>query len=132
MIDWMNILAQVFEVFVIPVLGIAAIYVCYLIKVKVNELKEKAKTDLEIKYLNMLDKTICDAVLATTQTYVEALKNEGKFDLEAQKIAFSKTYDAVMTLLTDEAKKYLETVVGDLHTYVYNRIEAEVSLAKKY
>lgn len=126
----MNILGQIFEVFIIPVLGIAAVYVCYLIKVKINELKEKTKNDTEAKYLDMLDKTICDAVLATTQTYVDALKREGKFDAEAQKIAFTKTYEAVMALLTIEAKKYLETAVGDLQTYVNNKIEAEVKLTK--
>lgn len=128
--NWMNILGQIFEVFIIPVLGIAAVYVCYLIKVKINELKEKTKNDTEAKYLDMLDKTICEAVLATTQTYVDALKKEGKFDAEAQKIAFTKTYEAVMALLTIEAKKYLETAVGDLQTYVNNKIEAEVKLTK--
>lgn len=130
--NWMNILGQIFEIFIIPVLGIAAVYVCYLIKVKINELKEKTKNETEIKYLEMLDKTICEAVLATTQTYVEALKKEGKFDEEAQKIAFTKTYEAVMALLTAEAKKYLETAVGDLQTYVNNKIEAEVKLTKKF
>lgn len=127
----MNVLSQIFELFIFPVLGIAAVYVCYLIKVKINELKEKAKNDTEKKYLDMLDKTICEAVLATTQTYVDALKKEGKFDEEAQKIAFNKTYEAVMTLLTAEAIKYLETTVGDLQTYVNNKIEAEVILTKK-
>ena len=32
-------------------------------------------------YLDMLNTTISSAVLATTQTYVDALKKEGKFDL---------------------------------------------------
>lgn len=128
--DWMPILKQIFEIFVVPVLGISAIYVCYLIKVKIKELKEKSKNDTERKYLDMLDKTICDTVIATTQTYVEALKKEGRFDAEAQKIAFTKTYEAVMKLLTAEAKTYLETAVGDLQTYVTNKIEAEVKRSK--
>ena len=130
MIDWMEVLGQVLELFVYPVLGIAAVYVCYLIKVKIAELKEKTKTELERKYLDMLDNSICDIVMATTQTYVEALKKEGKFDAEAQKIAFNKTYEAVMVTLTNEAKTYLETVVGDLNLYVTNKIEAEVNRTK--
>ena len=128
--NWMNILSQIFEVFVIPVLGIAAVYVCYLVKAKIKVLKDKAKNETEAKYLSMLDKTICEAVLATTQTYVATLKKEGKFTEEAQKIAFAKTYEAVMALLTVEAKTYLETAVGDLETYVNNKIEAEVLLTK--
>ena len=127
---WMDILKQIFEIVVFPLLGISTVYLCHLIKVKIAELKEKSKNETEQKYLTLLDKTICEAVLATTQTYVEALKKEGKFDIDAQKIAFQKTYEAVMTLLTDEAKLYLESIVGDLTIYVNNKIEAEVKLAK--
>ena len=40
------------------------------------------------KYLKMLSETITKCVIATNQTYVETLKKQGKFDEEAQKIAF--------------------------------------------
>ena len=79
----------------------------------------------------MLDKTICDAVIATNQTYVEALKKEGKFDADAQKKAFEQTYNTVMKLLTADAKEYLETAVADLTVYINTRIEAEVNVSKK-
>ena len=127
---WTDILKEIFELVIIPILGVGTAYVCYLIKVKIAELKEKSKNETEQKYLSMLDKTICEAVLATTQTYVDALKKEGKFDAEAQKVAFQKTYEAVMLLLTAEAKSYLENAVGDLTVYVNNKIDAEVKLAK--
>ena len=78
----------------------------------------------------MLDNTITNAVLTTTQTYVEALKKEGIFNEEAQKQAFQKTYDAVMKMLTEEAKKYITASVGDLETYITNKIEAEVKITK--
>ena len=42
------------------------------------------------KYLSMLTETITSCVIATNQTYVEALKKEGKFDLEAQKLRLRK------------------------------------------
>lgn len=128
--DWMNVLAQVFELVIYPVLSILGVYLVYLITTKIREMKEKSKNELTNKYLDMLNTTISNCVLATTQTYVEALKKEGKFDLEAQKIAFSKTYDAVMKILTDDAKKYLTNVVGDLETFVTSKIEADVKLTK--
>lgn len=128
--DWMAILTQVFEIVVFPLLSIGTIYLISLIRTKIQELKQKKDDELYHKYLDMLDTTICDTVIATTQTYVEALKKEGKFDAEAQKIAFTKTYETVMTLLTAEAKTYLETVIGDLQTYVTNKIEAQVNLNK--
>jgi hypothetical protein len=128
--DYMNILEQVFELVVYPVLSIAGVYLTYLISVKIREIKQKNQDELTCKYLDMLDVSIQNAVLATTQTYVDSLKKEGKFDIEAQKAAFSMTYDAVMKVLNDEAIWYITTFVGDLETYVTNKIEANVKLSK--
>lgn len=128
--NWMEILAQIFEIVIFPLLGVCTAYLCYFIKVKIAELKEKTKNEKEKKYLDMLDKTICEAVIATNQTYVEALKKAGKFDGAAQAEAFKKTYETVMKLLTEEAKTYLTTLVGDLEADIQNKIEAQVNLAK--
>lgn len=129
--DSMLILQQVFELLIFPVLSIAGAYLTYLISVKIKELKQKINDETTKKYLDMLNESITKTVLATTQTYVEALKKEGKFDMEAQKIAFQKTYDTVMKLLTEDAKKYIVVAVGDLKTYITNQIEAEVKINKK-
>ena len=128
--DWANVVKQIFELVVFPLLGIGTTYLIILINTKIKELKKQSDNDLEKKYLDMLNNTITDCVLATNQTYVNELKKQGKFDLDAQKIAFQKTYENVMTLLTDEAKKYLTEALGDLQTYVNNKIEAEVLLNK--
>lgn len=128
--DWANVLKQIFELVVFPFLGIGTTYLIILINTKIKELKKQSDNDLEKKYLDMLNNTITDCVLATNQTYVNELKKQGKFDLDAQKIAFQKTYENVMALLTDEAKKYLTEALGDLQTYVNNKIEAEVLLNK--
>lgn len=128
--NWMLILSQIFEIVILPLLGIGTAYVIALVRAKIQEMKEKKQDVLYHKYLDMLNDTIADCVLATTQTYVEALKKEGKFDLEAQKIAFTKTYENVMAILADEAKEYLQTAIGDLSAYVENMIEAEVNRNK--
>lgn len=128
--DWANVVKQIFELVVFPLLGIGTTYLIVLINAKIKELKKQSDNDLEKKYLDMLNNTITDCVLATNQTYVNELKKQGKFDLDAQKIAFQKTYENVMALLTDEAKKYLSEALGNLQTYVNNKIEAEVLLNK--
>jgi hypothetical protein len=128
--DFMSFLVQCFELLTYLVISITSIYLTYLIGVKIKELKQKTNDETAKKYLDMLDVTIQNAVLATTQTYVEALKKQGKFDDEAQKLAFKQTYDAVMNILTADAAKYISTFVGDLQTYVTNKIETEVMLTK--
>lgn len=127
---WTDILTQLFELVLFPLLTIGTIYVINLIRVKIQELKQKKNNDLYHKYLDMLEDTIVQCVLATTQTYVDSLKKEGAFDADAQKVAFTKTYTNVMKILSEEAKEYLTEALGDLEAYVYNRIEANVKLTK--
>ena len=129
-LDWLDILYKVFEVAIIPILGAATIYLVTLINAKKDELLKKTKDETTKKYIKMLDKTITDCVLATNQTYVEALKKAGSFDLEAQKKAFELTYQAVMTILTDEAEVYLNEAIKDLNAYITNKIEAQVIISK--
>lgn len=128
--DWTNIIAQLFEIVLFPLLSIGTIYLIYFLSVKTKEIKDKTDNDTLDKYLDMLNSTITQCVIATTQTYVESLKSQGKFDTEAQKIAFQKTYDNVMSILTAESKYYLQTALGDLEAYVNSKIEAEVALNK--
>ena len=130
MIDWIMIITQLFEIVIFPLLAIGTVYLISLIKVKIQELKQKKDNEMYTKYLGMLETTIIDCVLSTTQTYVESLKKEGAFDADAQKVAFTKTYTNVMKILSVEAKEYLTEALGDLEAYVYNRIEANVKLTK--
>lgn len=126
----MDLIAQIFEVCIIPLMGILTAYFVKWINIKTEELKEETKNVKTEKYLDMLNNTISNCVIATTQTYVDTLKAQGAFDIEAQKTAFTMTYEAVAKLLTDEATEYLNEAVGDLNLYITQKIEAEVSLNK--
>ena len=128
--DWLNLLNEIFQVCIIPLLGILTTYVVKYIQVKMEEIQVKTENEIIDKYLAMLASTVTECVIATNQTYVEALKKEGKFDLEAQKKAFEMTQEAVMMILTDEAQKYLSAAVGDLNVFIAQQIEAAVNVEK--
>ena len=128
--DWLSILTQIFEVCIIPLLGLLTAWLISFINTKRKQLVDKSKNDTMDKYINMLADTITNCVIATNQTYVENLKKDKMFTAEAQKEAFTMTYNAVMAILTDEAKDYLTKAYGDLSAYITQRIEAEVSLNK--
>lgn len=128
--EWLPLLYEILQVCVIPLLGVLTAYVVKFINAKSAEIQNKVDNDTADKYIAMLDDTICACVIATTQTYVDALKKENAFTKEAQKEAFDLTFNAVMTVLTDDAKKYLSEIYGDLTAYITNKIEAEVSLNK--
>ena len=126
----MELVAQIFEVCIIPLLGVLTAFFVKWVNAKTAEIADTRKNETEKKYLNMLNNTITDCVIATTQTYVDTLKKQGAFDAEAQKVAFTMTYEAVVKLLTDEATAYLNEAVGDLNLYITQKIEAEVKLNK--
>ena len=128
--DWLNILQQIFELCIIPLLAIITRSLVIYISTKKNELKSKTDNELAKKYLDLLNDTIANCVIATNQTYVEALKKGNAFTADAQKAAFEKTYQAVIATLSEEAQKYLPEVVGDLQTYITQKIEASVNQNK--
>ena len=128
--DWMVILYQIFELCIVPLLGILTMYLVQFIRMKSQEITDKTENELADKYIQMLTDTITACIIATNQTYVDALKKQGKFDREAQKYAFDLTFNAVMAVLSDEAKHYLASVYGDLTAYITTRIEAEVNISK--
>ena len=128
--NWMEMLSKIFELCVIPLLGILTSYLIVFIRMKKQELVNKTEDEKAKKYLDMIGETIVDCVLATNQTYVDSLKAQGAFDAEAQKVAFQKTYDMVIKFLTDEAKEYIAAVYGDVTEYLTSKIEAQVNLSK--
>lgn len=128
----LNYVPVIFQVVLIPLLGILTKYLVALISQKIKEMTDAKDDATYTKYMNMLRDTITDCVIATNQTYVDSLKKEGKFDAEAQKKAFEKTYVAVMAILTDDAKNYLTEIVGDLDEYVSNLIESNVKTSKEF
>ena len=128
--NYSEIITTIFQVCIIPLLGVLTTFLVKWLQIKSNELQNKMDNELADKYMTILTNTITECVLATNQTYVDTLKQQNKFDLEAQKIAFEKTSEAVMAILTEDAKKYLESAVGDLELFIKQKIEAEVNLNK--
>ena len=129
--NWAELLPQLFELVLFPLLGGLTTYLIILIRKKGQEISSKMEDSKKKEYVNMLANTIADCVSATSQTYVDSLKAQGKFDGEAQKVAFEMSYTVVFDILTDDAKEYLGKIYGDLSAYVTQKIEAQVKADKK-
>ena len=127
---WLTLLYEIFEVCIVPLLGILVGFLVNYLKAKTKDITTQNDNELLNKYISMLSNTIIDCVVATNQTYVEALKQKGEFNAEAQQHAFNMTYDAVFAVLSEDAKDYLTNIYGDLSVYITNMIEAEVNRNK--
>ena len=125
-----EIVIQIIQVCVIPLLGILTKYLVDYLTAKRHEINSKTDNETAQKYTNMIYQTVVDCVIATNQTYVDSLKKSGSFDEAAQKEAFNRTMNAIMTILSDDAKEYITEATGDLNTYLTQLIEAEVNKRK--
>ena len=125
-----TLLQQIFEVCIIPLLGVLTAFAVAYIKAKMNELSAAAGNATEQKYLKMISETITKCVIATNQTYVDSLKNKDAFSKEAQKEAFELTYNAVLDILSDDAKDYIAEAFGDAEIYLTTLIEEAVNKNK--
>ena len=125
-----TLLQQIFEVCIIPLLGVLTAFAVAYIKAKTDELSAAAGNATEQKYLKMISETMTKCVIATDQTYVDSLKNKDVFNKEAQKEAFELTYNAVLDILSDDAKDYIAEAFGDAETYLTTLIEEAVNKNK--
>ena len=82
-------------------------------------------------YLNEAAQAISEAVEATSQTYVDSLKQADKFTPEAQREAAEKALAACIANISPAAQFFIESVYGDITEYLTTRIEAEVRRQKK-
>lgn len=70
----LTLLGQIFEVCIIPLLGVLVPFVIKWIRTKTATLAENANNETAKKYIGMLSDTVTNAVIAVNQTYVDALK----------------------------------------------------------
>ena len=129
--DWLEILNKIFQVCIIPLLGILTAVAVKYIQAKAAEIATNQENTVVAKYVTLLADTITDCVIATNQTYVNNLKDKNAFDEQAQAEAFKRTYESVMAVLSADAKEYLTHIYGDLNAYITNRIEAEVHVNRQ-
>ena len=121
-----NLLMELLYVVLIGTIPIVSKYLTQQIEAKKNEIlkNDKAK-DFQNSIdgaMNLVEKVV-DYV---SQTYVDSLKKEGKFDAAAQQNAYNKAVDALEKLMDDDMKRVLIDVYGDLATWMKVAIESYI------
>ena len=94
-------------------------------------LNTKIKDKKLASYLTRITQIITDAVECVFQSFVETLKNNDKFDQNAQKEAKDKALEIINSQLTDELKDFIADNYGDIQKWLLNKIESVIYQLKK-
>lgn len=125
-----EILEMLFKLVIIPAIPILASYAVKAMKEWADSKSVAIDNEIVAGYLTDITEIISQAVISTTQTYVDSLKAQGKFDEEAQKIAFAKTKTTVLSLLAEDAKEFIADMYGDVDLWLDTKIEQMVKETK--
>lgn len=130
-VNLQELLNTLIQLVLLPALPILSAYGVKLLKKWIDEKTQKIDNEKAQEYLTSIGDTICQVVMSTTQTYVDNLKGKDAFDDVAQKEAFNITKNAVLNLLTTEAKDFLAKAYGDVDAWLDSKIEQTVQATKK-
>ena len=119
-----------FQVVLVPAVPILLKILYNFVVAYTSEKSEKIENEKVRGYVNDAVKAVMTAVTSTFQTYVDSLKKQGKFDEEAQKIAFNTARDTALLLLTQDMRDAVTTLYGDFDTWLTKTIE-QLVLANK-
>lgn len=127
-----ELLMTIIQVVIIPAIPVLVTFLVKLLKAKADQTTTKINNELARQYLQEAIDAVLQAVTYVSQTYVDSLKKQGKFDAEAQKKAFTTAKDIALQLLTEDAKNLITDLYGDLTVWLDTKIEQTVKEQKTF
>lgn len=118
-----NIISVLVTAVVIPVISLLGAK-------RVSWLSTKIKNEKANKMIKTATEIVVSAVKTVFQTYVDALKKEGKFDKESQILALTKAKDIALSQMTEDVKEFIQTNYGELDLWLTTQIEANINTLK--
>lgn len=97
----------------------------------VSLINTKIKDAKMAKWLCQITEIILNSVKTVTQTFVDTLKKDGKFDKESQEEAMKRCLELIQSQLTDDAKKFIQDNFGDIKTWLKAQIESIIYSLKR-
>lgn len=98
-------------------------YMVALLRRETAQIEKEIDNETVSKYMDMAVDAVAQAVAFTAQTFVDALKAEGKFTKEKQLEAFQKAKGKALEILGDTVVKALNEVYGDFDAWIETKIE---------
>lgn len=119
----------IYNIFIGVITIVVPIFAFYIVRY-INDARDQAMAETDDVrqqwYIQEITSAVSAAVTATSQTYVDSLKNAGEFTVEAQKEAAKKALHACLVSISPAAKEFIRMLYGEIDEYLTTLIEAEV------
>ena len=126
----MELIKDLLYIFITAAVPVLTTYLCKFLYTKWTESKS-AINNAEIQNtLNQVVEMVLRCVETTNQTFVDTLKQKGEFTEEAALDAFQKSKEAALKMLSEDAKKIIAEIYGDIDVYLDTLIESTVKQLK--
>jgi hypothetical protein len=128
--DIQDLLWTALQAIIITVAPIFFGFLTRWINAGTKEAAEATKNENIRRAIETIGKLVNDVVMYVSQTYVDTLKKENKFTEENQTEALRRAYERAISMIDERSKEVIESVFGDISTYIYTLIEASVRAQK--
>ena len=118
-----NVLSIIVTAVIIPLISYLGVRLSTYLNNKIKD--ENAK-----RMLNEATQIVLNATRVVFQTYVEALKEKGEFNTDAQLIALGKAKTIALSEMGEDIKGFITKNYGDLTNWITNQIEASINILK--
>lgn len=112
------------DVFIKIIIGIGTIIISSIAERLFELISAKIKNEKVQKHLSIATEIVCSAVKSTYQEFVQTLKEDDLFDLDAQQEALSIARGKIREELTDKSRKYIEDTFGSVDAWIDTTIHS--------
>lgn len=121
---------QLMYLVITGILPFVTVYFANFVKSIIQKNKDNIENEQVQNLIDYAGEAISVAVMTVSQTYVDTMKRQGKFDAEAQAIAKQMAIDKAKELISREMKSAIESVYTNFDAYLDNYIETVVRESK--
>lgn len=128
--NWNELLQTLLYTVITTILPIITAYIISFLKAK----RDEKLQDINNEYIRNTLKDAMDIILDTvdtiSQTFVDDLKKDGKFDKDKQKEALEKAINQAKKLMSEEVISLIIEKYNDLDEWIRTQIEAYIKAKK--
>lgn len=111
------------------IIAISSFLIAFL-KQQTAKLQEKIQDEKIKRLLGIAESVVSQSVLTVSQTYVDALKEDGSFGKDEQEKAFEMSRDKIYKLLTADTIQVIQENYGDVEEWITTKIEETINKSK--